>query len=145
MRVKIVLLLAGITAILFFLLQKDSGNIVRIKIGDEIFTVRVAETQSARERGLSGTRALAPTDGMLFEFPTNALHSIWMKDMLIPIDIVWLSDEFLVVDIRENVSPDTFPAIFTPKLSARFVVELSAGAVKAFNIKEGSRAEIFAE
>src|SRR3989344_9077893 len=108
MRVKIVLLLAGITAILFFLLQKDSGNIVRIKIGDEIFTVRVAETQSARERGLSGTRALAPTAGMLFEFPTNALHSIWMKDMLIPIDIVWLSDEFLVVDIRENVSPDSF-------------------------------------
>ena len=145
MRVKIVLLLAGITAILFFLLQKDSGNIVRMKIGDEIFTVRVAETQSERERGLSGTPALAQSEGMLFEFPQNGLHAIWMKDMLIPIDIVWLSDALSVIDLRENVSPDSFPQIFTPKSPASFVVELAAGAVKAFSIKEGSRVEIFAE
>ena len=145
MRVKIILLFVITAVLLSFILQNDTKNIVRMKIGDGMFTVRVAKTHGERERGLSGTPALAPTEGMLFEFPTNALHSIWMKDMLIPIDIVWLSDEFLVVDIRENVSPDSFPAIFTPKLSARFVVELSAGAVKAFNIKEGSRAEIFAE
>src|SRR3989344_2846222 len=108
MRVKIILLFVITAVLLSFILQNDTKNIVRMKIGDGMFTVRVAKAHGERERGLSGTPALAPTEGMLFEFPTNALHSIWMKDMLIPIDIVWLSDEFLVVDIRENVSPDSF-------------------------------------
>lgn len=145
MRVKIILLLAVAVVFIYFGLQKSDERAIRVKIGDGIFYVRVAETQRERELGLGGTRSLAGNKGMLFEFPQNGFHSIWMKDMLIPIDIIWLSDALSVIDLRENVSPDTFPTIFTPKSPARFVVELSAGAVKAFNIKDGSRAEIFSE
>ncbi|TSC83628.1 MAG: hypothetical protein G01um101417_477, partial [Parcubacteria group bacterium Gr01-1014_17] len=114
------------------------------KIGSGEFLLRVAQTESERERGLSGVTALAKDEGMLFSFPQNAFHTIWMKNMLIPIDIIWLSDEFFVIDIRENASPDSFPEIFSPKQAARFVVELPAGSAKASSITIGSRAEFFA-
>lgn len=117
----------------------------KVKIGDDIFLLRVARMEGERERGLGGTPALARDEGMLFEFPTDALHAIWMKDMLIPIDIMWLSDDFLVVDIRKDVSPDTFPEVFVPKSPARFVVELPAGSAEAFGISIGSRAELFVQ
>ncbi len=145
MRVKIVLLLAAIAVLSPFILKKETGNIVRINIGDGIFDVRIAQTQAERARGLGSVRALAANEGMLFEFPQNGLHAIWMKDMLIPIDIIWLSDALSVIDLRRDVSPDTFPAIFAPHTAARFVVELSAGSVKAFDIKIGSRAEFSEE
>ena len=116
-----------------------------MKIGDGIFQLRVAETENERTEGLGGVAALPPNGGMFFIFPADGFHAIWMKNMLIPIDIVWLSHDFSVIDARDNVSPDSFPAIFSPQAPARFVVELPAGAVQAFSIKEGGRAEILSE
>lgn len=138
---------AVIVGIGFLASQKNAPSEVaqRAKIGNEVFSLRVARTEWERERGLGGTPALAQSEGMLFVFPEDALHAIWMKDMLIPIDIVWLSDEFLIVDTREHVSPDSFPEVFVPKSPARFVVELSAGSAEAFGISIGSRAEFFAQ
>ena len=157
MRVKIVLLVVVVVSVFVFVFNSPlegstptttvvgGRDVVHLKIGNGTFNVRVAETQTERARGLGGVRALATGEGMLFEFPTNAPHAIWMKNMLIPIDIVWLSDALSVIDLKENVSPDSFPQIFTPKSPARFVVELGAGSAKAFHINEGSPAEIFAE
>lgn len=129
----------------FFALQKPYEAVQKAKIGDGVFSLRVAQTEKARERGLGGTPALAQNEGMLFIFPQDDFHAIWMKDMLVPIDIVWLSAEREVIDARENISPDTFPSVFTTKYRARFVVELPAGSLKTFRIKIGSRAEFFAK
>lgn len=151
MRLKIITLVIGISVLLgagTFAAMKESlpvETLQRVNIGDGIFTLRVAQTDAARERGLGGVPALARDAGMLFIFPKDDFHAIWMKDMLIPIDIMWLSAGLEVIDAKENVSPDTFPVIFTPKVPARFVVELSAGSLKAFGARVGSRAKFFAE
>lgn len=136
--------LAAIIAVGFFVQQREKTT-VHAKIGDSEFHLRVARTEGKRSRGLGGTQALAKDEGMLFEFAQDDFHAIWMKDMLIPIDIIWLSDDFSVVDIRKDVSPDTFPEVFAPKLPARFVVELPAGSAEAFGVSIGSRAKFFAE
>lgn len=117
----------------------------KAKIGDGVFLLRVARTEKERSRGLEEVPALANDEGMLFIFPQDDFYAIWMKDMLIPIDIVWLSAGGEVIDMKENISPDTFPSIFTPKSRARFVVELPAGSVKTFAVTIGSRAEFFAK
>lgn len=147
---------AGAVAV-FVVLQEDTrclkpvnigcrgeGEIVqKVKIGGGVFVLRVARTEGERERGLGGTPALAQNEGMLFEFPQDGFHAIWMKDMLIPIDIIWLSVGGEVVDAREKVSPDSFPAVFIPKSPAHFVVELPAGSAKVFDMRVGSRAKFF--
>lgn len=162
MRAKIILLVA-VVAVLVIVMQnpppyppsfiKGGGwgedfqkqNNVLLRLGGGVFQLRVADSEFTRTRGLGGTAVLAPNAGMFFIFPEDGVQAIWMKDMLIPIDIVWLSADLSVIDIRANASPDSFPEIFTPRAPARFVVELSAGAAAAFHITAGSRAEIVSE
>jgi len=118
---------------------------VTLNLGSGTFTMRIADSILERTRGLGGVEKLAQDEGMFFIFPENDFHPIWMKDMLIPIDIIWLSEGLKVIDTRENISPISFPEIFYPRAPARYVVELSAGAIKTFGIKDGSEAKILSE
>ena len=112
-----------------------------IEIGDRDFAMRVARTETERQQGLSGTSELPQGQALVFIFPTDDSWGIWMKDMKYPIDIVWLDAAKKVVHIERNVSPDTYPATtFRPKTSARYVIELKAGASEASRITIGSHA-----
>ena len=125
----------------FFWFQWDfpaSKEVSFAKIGDQTVRVTVADTPESRERGLSGRDGLASDEGMLFVFPNDEYHMFWMKDMLFSIDIVWLSRDKTVVDIAEDVSPDTFPASFSPRALARYVLELPAGFVEEYTIQIGN-------
>ena len=106
-------------------------------IGETAFVVDVADTNRKREKGLSGREFLDPHSGMLFIFPIDGQHGIWMKDMNFSIDIIWINSHFEVTHIEHNVSPSTYPEIFKPTQDAKFVVELNAGFVRKYNIKIG--------
>ncbi len=97
-----------------------------ILIGGTQLKVQVADEPAERTKGLSGVKALAPDEGMLFMFDSADDWGIWMKDMLIPIDILWVTDDLAVVHIEENVSPDTFPQQFSAGVPTRFVIEAPA-------------------
>lgn len=109
-------------------------------LGDGAFTVRVAKSDEARTKGLSGTSSLPEDEALLFVFDTDSKWGIWMKDMNYSIDIVWLDDSKKVVDTALNVSPQTYPRVFTPKKDARYVVEFAAGTVRKQLIREGQHA-----
>lgn len=100
--------------------------------------VDVVDTPEGRARGLSGRERLGPTEGLLFVFEENDYHSFWMKDMLFPIDIIWIDGNFIIVDIKRSVRPDTFPRVFEPKDPARFVIETNANFTDSFGIEVGS-------
>lgn len=100
-----------------------------LRLGDGLYTARVARTEAERERGLGGTTGLAPDEAMLFVFDRDDTWGIWMKDMQYPIDVVWLSDQKQVVYSVSNMQPDSYPQVFRPKRSARYVVELPAGSI----------------
>ncbi|OGG80718.1 hypothetical protein A3A39_00130 [Candidatus Kaiserbacteria bacterium RIFCSPLOWO2_01_FULL_54_13] len=108
-----------------------------VQLNDRTVRVTVADSNEERERGLSGRGGLAPDEGMLFIFPEDGVYSFWMKDMRFAIDILWISREGVVVDVRENVSPETFPAVFEPRIEARYVLELPAGWVKEYSVEVG--------
>jgi len=103
--------------------------------------IAIADTSELRARGLSGTTMLSPDEGMLFVFDTDGLHSFWMKEMLIPIDILWTDANSSVVHIEHAVSPDSFPQTFTPPLPARYVLEVPAGFATEHGIEVGSKLE----
>ncbi|MDO8575927.1 MAG: DUF192 domain-containing protein, partial [bacterium] len=80
---------------------------------------------------------LAADEGMLFVSPEDGGHAFWMKDMLFPIDILWISADGRVVYMAENVSPDTYPQSFRPDAPARYVLELPAGYAGAHGVSVG--------
>lgn len=54
-----------------------------------------------------------------------------MKDMLVPIDILWLSDTGEVLGVEESVAPETYPRVFYPPQPVRLVLETRAGESRA--------------
>lgn len=117
-------------------------DIARIKIDGITFNVLVADTKEERSKGLSGRAGLDARQGMLFVFPENDQHGIWMKDMKFPIDIIWISENLRIVDIKRDASPDSYPESFTNVRPARYVLELSAGSIDTFSLNGLSSIQI---
>lgn len=100
-------------------------------------TVALARTLEERGRGLSGQEGLLEDSGMLFIFPTQDRHTFWMKDMRFPLDIIWINEEFKIVDIVIDASEKEPDKVYAPKENALFVLEVNAGFTKKFSIKIG--------
>lgn len=118
-------------------LSKKTVHIGRVPIA-----VTIADTREKRTRGLSGVESLPINEGLLFVFPTSGAHGIWMKDMRIPIDIIWISENSRVVDIEKNVTPETFPTIFYPKEVALYVLEVNALFTEVRGIQIGDEVSL---
>jgi uncharacterized membrane protein (UPF0127 family) len=112
---------------------------VTLMIGGEALLVERAATPESRERGLSGRNRIDYNRGMLFVFPEDGLHPMWMKDMRVPIDMVWLNREGYVVAMRQNVFPESYPQTFSSPVPARYVLELAAFATDYYGIAMGTR------
>lgn len=99
----------------------------------------LAVTEAEREKGLMFRDAVPPGEGMLFVFEADGFYSFWMKNTLIPLDMIWLDSGGRVVHIERNVPPcrrDPCPA-YGPDLPSRFVLELGAGGAAAYGLKNG--------
>jgi hypothetical protein len=101
--------------------------------------VEVADTDATRERGLMFRTSLAPAEGMIFVFPSVGLYPFWMKNTLIPLDMIWLDAQARVVSIARAVPPckaDPCPS-FSPDADALYVVELVSGFAAKHGVKVG--------
>lgn len=100
----------------------------------------VADSKSKRAQGLMFMKSLDEKSGMLFVFNKEAKYGFWMKNMLFPLDIIWINAKKMIVDIDAGVSPckgdcDTI----APKAPVRYVLEVNSGFTKKNNIKVGDR------
>jgi hypothetical protein len=137
--IALVLLLVGVAAI--YVLWPQLQPHATVRLGDGVFTAKVADTPEKREKGLSGTLQLRQDEALLFVYDTDDKWSIWMKDMNYAIDIVWLDKDKKVVYIVKNATPESYPyETFTSKQDARYIVELPAGTVGTKNINIGGQA-----
>jgi uncharacterized membrane protein (UPF0127 family) len=110
-----------------------------IKIGDNYINAEVPENAQKKETGLSGRACIGPDQGMLFVFSKPDKYDFWMKDMKFPIDIVWLNENKMVIDVTPELSPSTYPKTFTSKDLSKYVLELQAGRAQQLNIGEGTQ------
>lgn len=101
--------------------------------------LEIASTNSARTLGLSGRKDMARDRGMLFDFGQPAEYCMWMKDMHFSLDMIWLNESKEIVYMIEGVTPDTYPKSFCGPASARYVVEVNSGIVKAADLHTGQR------
>lgn len=122
--------------------KQIENNTARITLKNIPLMVEVVRDKRLQEKGLSGRPSIAVDNGMLFLFDYPDVHSLWMKNMRFPIDMIWIKDN-IVVDIKENVPvPKEGIAeydlpVYTPKSIADKVLEVNAGFVKYNNIKAG--------
>lgn len=108
-----------------------------VNIGGKHLTASIADSKSSRERGLSGVHSIGPNEGKIFLFEEEGFHKFWMKDMKFPLDVIWVNDQNTVVDIRENLAPETYPDTFVPAYPASKTIEVNAGWVAENDIKIG--------
>lgn len=136
----IILFLALVTAVLLVYYQPQTkmyGAVLDLPL--QRYVLEIADTPAEREQGLSDRESLSANQGMLFVFDRPAKYCFWMKDTLVPLDIIWLDTDNTVVHIQRNATPDSYPEHFCPKLSAKAVIELPAGAAKANNVVVGQQ------
>ncbi|MCI0615855.1 DUF192 domain-containing protein [bacterium] len=133
------MLLVGIVVVAVFINLRQNQNPSALIIRNARIVVEIADTQAKQTQGLSGRQFLPAETGLLFVFDTLAPHGVWMKDMKFPIDIFWLDEAYAVIDMEENISPATYPEIFTPQSPAKFVLETNAGSANKYSIEIGIR------
>jgi len=114
----------------------DEDNLV-LRIANTNIDVLLALDEEKRVLGLGFKENLDENSGMFFVFEHKDYYGIWMKDMLFPIDILWIDEAGKIVHIEENISPETYPKIFYPKEKARYVLEVNAGFVEKNTILIG--------
>lgn len=134
--IAVIVLLVAAAAVTLIVSQLQPTTVLHL--GNGVFDAHISTTPTSREKGLSGVESLGPQQALILAFPGDGVWLITMKDMKIPIDIVWLDKDNKVVYSVKNASPDDSPAgIYTPAASARYVVELPAGTIQDQRIKTG--------
>ncbi len=105
------------------------------------YEVEVADTDLKRKIGLMNRTSLAANAGMLFVFPVQGQVNFWMKNTLIPLDMIFINANRQIVHIVENVQPCQVSdcPIVNSKADARYVVELNAGKAKEMGILPGDK------
>jgi uncharacterized membrane protein (UPF0127 family) len=105
--------------------------------------VQVAKTPAEREHGLMGVTKLPAHTGMLFIFDQDAPVAFWMKDTLIPLDMVFIGPDGIVRRVYANVPvvARTLPDSEIPleQGTAKYVIELPAGEAAKDGLREGAR------
>lgn len=100
--------------------------------------VEISADPVTQAKGLSGRQCIANDWGMLFSFKDSDIRQFWMKDMNFPIDIVWIDDNFQVVGVETNVSPDTYPQTFASPSPVKFVLETGANQAEDLGLVTGA-------
>jgi uncharacterized protein len=114
-----------------------------LRAPNAVLHVQVARTEDERERGLMEVKKLAPRTGMLFVFDGDAPVAFWMKDTLIPLDMVFIAADGTVRKVFTNVPvvSASMPADRIPLEEARaaFVIELPANEAQIDGLHAGVR------
>ncbi|MDD4286914.1 MAG: DUF192 domain-containing protein [Candidatus Peribacteraceae bacterium] len=131
-------LLSGCGPAAVTVLQRGAVPIQLVSPDGRIVTVsaELARTPAEQQRGLMGRTSLADGSGMLFIFPENAMRSFWMKNTLIPLDIIFFDDAGLFVSQATMVPcPAGGECPFTlSEGPARFALEIPTGFVQKAGI-----------
>ncbi|HVR41109.1 MAG TPA: DUF192 domain-containing protein [Thermoanaerobaculia bacterium] len=101
--------------------------------------VELATNDETRAQGLMYRDRLRPGAGMLFLFTSDGDYPFWMKNTLIPLDMIWIDQQKKVAHVKVNVPPckaDPCPS-YDPQATARYVLEVAGGVSKEHGLKAG--------
>lgn len=113
---------------------------VRGNWGSAVFDVTIADDPKERAQGLMFVQDMPSRVGMLFLYPSSAHVAFWMKNTLIPLDMLFIDEKGIVTQIHQNAIPgDLTPIRSTQEVVA--VLELNGGISATYGIEVGSTVE----
>jgi uncharacterized membrane protein (UPF0127 family) len=125
--------------LLLFLINKNSTiHEPCVKSQDTcIVSLEFAKTHAEQEKGLGGRVLLPSNRGMIFEYPTSQKLCFWMKDTLVPLDMIWLDSNKNIVAVEHNVQPESYPEAFCH--AGQYVLEVNAGEAQKHSFYSGKQ------
>ncbi|HEY8212104.1 MAG TPA: DUF192 domain-containing protein [Myxococcaceae bacterium] len=106
--------------------------------GKTAVDVEIAATPASTQRGMMWRRELQAGKGMLFVFDGESVHSFWMKNTLIPLDLIFIRADFTVAGVVENAQPRTLTGRGVDRPS-QYVLEVPGGWSSPAGIRAGTR------
>ncbi len=122
-------------------LQSFERDVLSIETADgrrHRLEVELAVTGAQRAQGLMYRRSLAEDAGMLFLYNGTGMLSMWMKNTLIPLDMMFIAPDGRIVDIAERTVPYSLETVAS-RFAASAVLEVNGGTVARFGIQPGDR------
>lgn len=104
--------------------------------GTVTIAVEVAATDASREQGLMYRQELAAQHGMLFVFDKEEEHAFWMKNTLIPLDMLFIAGDGRIIGIKDHTTPFSTAGVTVGEPS-RYVLEIGGGEAERLGIKAG--------
>ncbi len=118
-----------------------NGELTFLSSSDEYISkidIEIAEDDASRRDGLMYRDKLKNTQGMLFIFPSESMQAFWMKNTLIPLDLIFVNSNNMIVTIDKDAIPFDESQYRSTK-PAQFVIEVNAGYTDSLGIKEGDK------
>ena len=136
----IVIVLAGVV---FFLLSSKKEKRILFRGAGLDILAEVANNPISWSKGLMFRENLDINKGMLFIFPDSAKRTFWMKNTKIALDLIFMSKDKIITEIKENFKPcmEGSCTKFTTIRKAKYVLEINAGLVEKYNIEVGQKVE----
>ena len=119
--------------------QPYNGPTIVLPDGSTV-QIEIATDDDTRAQGLMFRDRVPEGTGMLFLFPEAGEFPFWMKNTLVPLDMIWIDDQRRVVHVEPNVPPckaDPCPS-YPPHAVAKYVLELGAGQAAKHRVENGS-------
>ena len=123
-----------VLAALFFLFISsisyafETYDTIEVRLGQTSYQVELALTSAQRRQGLMHREQLASNAGMLLVYPKSGDHRVWMKNVRIPLQVLWIDDRFKVTHIMRLEPCQLSPCpVFSAPAPARYILELSDG------------------
>jgi uncharacterized membrane protein (UPF0127 family) len=109
------------------------------------YQVEVAQTQAQRALGLMHRSVLPLDTGMLFIYDKTSVKGVWMRDTLIALDVLFLSEDGVIIDMMPHLKPcEAMPCpVYESLKPARYMLELNAGEIEKQKIKTGQQMLFF--
>lgn len=120
---------------------KDQGELsFQLPDGKTIGTIQIelADNPSKISLGLMYREKLAENQGMLFIFPDNQPRAFWMKNTILPLDMIFADPDGIIVTIHEHTVPYSEES-YLSEIPSKYVVEVNSGYVNSHDIKEGDK------
>ena len=102
------------------------------------FNVELAKTTEERKIGLMYRKKLLNNEGMLFVFPSENIIQLWMKNTHIPLDVIFISKNKVIVDIKKNMEKLS-ETIIKSKVKSKYALEFNAGLINKLDIRIGDK------
>ncbi len=142
----IILILLSLAAYLLFFNKTGPTDQINLQIKNKTYNLEIARSLNQKSQGLSNRTSLCSNCGMIFVYQSESYYPFWMKDTLIPLDMIWLDKEGRVVTIHTATpQPDTsLPdlKLYQNSKPARYIIELNAGESDNIGLRVGDRVNL---